>query len=108
MACAAAGYDASGSRLFDARLVGVGLRHLFDEARDFASTRCVLCTHPQTAHGELRNRGDGTGRAQKGEQAADPHAQPPGTHPPALLLPNFGRTEQDVLRAQDERIPTFQ
>src|SRR5262245_44153215 len=44
---------------------------------------------------------------QKGEQAADPHAQPPGTHPPALLLPNFGRTEQDVLRAQDERISTF-
>jgi hypothetical protein len=48
-------------RRFDAdtRLVNASLRHIFDEARDFASTPASCHVHPQTGLGELRNRGQG-------------------------------------------------
>ena len=54
-------------RRFDAntRLVNASLRHIVDEARDFASTPCVLPRHPQTGPGELHNRDYGTGPARK-------------------------------------------
>jgi hypothetical protein len=60
-------------RRFDAdtRLVDASLRHIFDEARDFASAPCVLPRPPQTGHGQLRNRGYGTGHGPKGELVAE-------------------------------------
>ena len=59
-------------RRFDAdtALVAASLRHIFDEARDFASSPCVCRSHPQTGHGELRNTGYGTGHGPKDEQVA--------------------------------------
>jgi hypothetical protein len=77
-------------RRFDAdtRLVDASLRHIFDEARDFASTPCLLPRSSADGLGELRNRGYGTGHARRVNGSAfglgTPHWRLWSNHPESL------------------------